>query len=116
MMKNISIRLSLLALVVSIVLPVDSSVKPSSSNRQAGVSVAILSGSPLPTPTPTGSSVIGRRAHLFRLLLPPGIGLVATSGSPLPTPTPPGFNFVAASGSPLPTPTPPGIGVLTVEV
>jgi len=76
MMKNISIRLSLLALVVSIVLPVDSSVKQSSSNRQAGVSVAILSGSPLPTPTP------------------PGFNFVAASGSPLPTPTPPGIGVL----------------------
>jgi hypothetical protein len=33
MMKNIWIRLSLLALVVSIVLPVNSSVKHLSSNR-----------------------------------------------------------------------------------
>lgn len=73
MMKNISIRLSLLALEVSIVLPVNSSVKHLSSNRQAGVSVAILSGSPLPTPTP------------------PGLGFVAASGSPLPTPTLPGI-------------------------
>ena len=91
MMKNISIRLSLLALVVSILLPVDSSVKQLSSNRRTGVSIAIRSGSPLPTPTP------------------PGLNLVAMSGSPLPTPTPPGLSLVATSGSPLPTPTPPGL-------
>ena len=76
MMKSISIRLSLLALAVSIVLPVNSSVKQLSSNPQAGVSVAIRSASPLPTPTPPGSSVIGR------------------SGSPLPTPTPPGLGVL----------------------
>jgi hypothetical protein len=73
MKKNISIRLGFLALAVSIVLPVNSSVKLLSSNRPARVSVAIRSGSPLATPTP------------------PGLSLVATSGSPLPTPTPPGL-------------------------
>jgi hypothetical protein len=96
--KNISIRLSLLALAVVILLPVNRSVKILSSNQHAGVSAAILSGSPLPTPTP------------------PGYSLVAKSGSPLPTPTPPRFSLVAKSGSPLPTPTPPGLGILTVEV
>ena len=95
MKKIISIRLALYVLAISILLPVNSSVKHLSSNQQAGVTVAILSGSPLPTPTP------------------PGSGLVAKSGSPLPTPTPPGFSVVA-SGSPLPTPTPPVFGVVTV--
>jgi hypothetical protein len=90
MKKNISIRLGFLVLAISIVLPVNSSVKQLSSNRRAGVSVAIRSGSPLPTPTP------------------PGFSLAATSGSPLPTPTPPGLSIIARSGSPLPTPTPPG--------
>jgi hypothetical protein len=100
MMKNISIRLSLLALAVLIVLPVNSSVKQFSSNPQAGASVAILSGSPLQTPTPPGSSVIGR------------------SGSPLPTPTPPppGLSLVEVSGSPLPTPTPPGLSLFADEL
>jgi hypothetical protein len=91
MKENISTRLSLLALAISIVLPVNSSVKQLCSNRHAGVSTAILSGSPLPTPTP------------------PSLNLVATSGSPLPTPTPPSLGLVAASGSPLPTPTPPSL-------
>jgi hypothetical protein len=71
MKKNISIHLALLALAVSIVLPVNSSVKHLSSNR-AAVSVAVLSGSPLPTPPP-----------------PPGFSVLAASGSPLPTPPPP---------------------------
>ena len=91
MMKSIYVRLGFLVLAVLIVLPVNSSVKQLSSNRRAGVSVAIRSGSPLPTPTP------------------PGLILVATSGSPLPTPTPPGLSLVATSGSPLPTPTLPGL-------
>jgi hypothetical protein len=119
MMKNISIRLSLLALALLIVLPVNSSVKKISSNPQTGVSVAILSGSPLQTPTPPGSSVIGRSGSPLPTPTPPPPGsLVDVSGSPLPTPTPPGFSLFATSGSPLPTPTPPppGLGVLTVEV
>jgi hypothetical protein len=72
MKKNISIRLALLAMVVSIVLPVNSSVKHLSSNRAAAVSVAPLSGSPLPAPPP-----------------PPGFSVSAASGSPLPAPPPP---------------------------
>ena len=119
MKKNISIHLALLAMVVLIVLPVNSSVKQFSSNPQAGVSVAILSGSPLQTHTPPGSSVIGRSGSPLPTPTPPPPGsLVDVSGSPLPTPTPPGFSLFATSGSPLPTPTPPppGLGVLTVEV
>jgi hypothetical protein len=72
MKKNISIRLALLAMVVSIVLPVNSSVKHLSSNRAAAFSVALLSGSPLPLPPP-----------------PPGFSVSAASGSPLPLPPPP---------------------------
>ncbi len=72
MKKNISIRLALLAMVVSIVLPVNSSVKHLSSNRAAAVSVAVLSGSPLPAPPP-----------------PPGFSASLASGSPLPAPPPP---------------------------
>ena len=91
MKKSISIHLALLAMVVLIVLPVNSSVKHLFSNRTAIVSVALLSGSPLPTPPP-----------------PPGLSALAASGSPLPTPPPPpGLSALAASGSPLPTPPPP---------
>ena len=72
MKRNFSIHLALLAWVVSILLPVNSSVKQLSSNRAAVVSVAVLSGSPLPTPPP-----------------PPGFRVLAASGSPLPTPPPP---------------------------
>jgi hypothetical protein len=73
MKKNISIRLALLAMLVSIVLPVNSSVKQLSSNRGAAVSPTHLSGSPLPAPP-----------------LPPGFSASAASGSPLPAPPPPG--------------------------
>jgi hypothetical protein len=91
MKTNISIRLALLAMALSILLPVNSSVKHLFSNRTAAVSVALLSGSPLPTPPP-----------------PPGFSVTAASGSPLPTPPPPpGIRVSAASGSPLPTPPPP---------
>jgi len=72
MKKDVSIRLALLAIVISIVLPVNSSVKHLSSNRAAAVSVALLSGSPLPAPPP-----------------PPGFSVSAVSGSPLPAPPPP---------------------------
>jgi hypothetical protein len=72
MKKDVSIRLALLAIVISIVLPVNSSVKHLSSNRAAAVSVALLSGSPLPAPPP-----------------PPGFSVLAASGSPLPAPPPP---------------------------
>ena len=54
MKKNISIHLAFLVLTVLIVHPVYSSVKKLSSNRVAGVSVALDSGSPLPIPTPPG--------------------------------------------------------------
>ena len=92
MKKNISIRLALVALAISIVLPVYSSVKHLSSNRAVAVSVAPLSGSPLPAPPP------------------PGFTVSAVSGSPLPAPPPPGFSVsvAAVSGSPLPAPPPPG--------
>jgi len=86
MRKSISIHLALLAIVVSIVLPVYGSVNHLSSNRVVGISVALDSGSPLPMPTP------------------PGFAILNASGSPLPMPTPPGRS---ASGSPLPMPTPP---------
>jgi hypothetical protein len=92
MKKNISIPQAFVALAISIVLPVYSSVKLLSSNRTAAVSVALLSGSPLPAPPPPGSSFF------------------AASGSPLPAPPPPGFSVsvAAVSGSPLPAPPPPG--------
>jgi hypothetical protein len=73
MKKNISIHLALLAMVVLIVLPVNSSVKHLFSNRAAGVSVALDSGSPLPMPPP------------------PGFAILTASGSPLPMPPPPGM-------------------------
>jgi hypothetical protein len=72
MKKNNSIRLALLAAVVSIVLPVNSSVKHLSSNCAAAVSMALLSGSPLPAPPP-----------------PSSFSVSAASGSPLPAPPPP---------------------------
>lgn len=90
MAKNLCFRLLYIVLILSILLPVNSLVKQSSSNWTAFASAAVLSGSPLPPPTPPGPSV------------------VALSGSPLPPPTPPGPSVVALSGSPLPPPTPPG--------
>jgi hypothetical protein len=90
MKKNIFVRLALLALAVSIVLPVYSSIKHLSSNRAAAVSVALLTGSPLPAPPP------------------PGFSISPATGSPLPAPPPPGFSLSAATGSPLPAPPPPG--------
>jgi hypothetical protein len=79
-----------LALAISIVLPVNSSVKQCSSNRASAVSVAVLRGSPIPAPPP------------------PGFSISATSGSPIPAPPPPGFNLFTVSGSPIPAPPPPG--------
>jgi hypothetical protein len=73
MKKNISIRLALVALAISIVLPVYGSVNHLSSNRVVGVSVALDSGSPLPMPPP------------------PGFAILSASGSPLPMPPPPGM-------------------------
>jgi hypothetical protein len=90
MKKNISIRQAFVALAISIVLPVYSSVKLLSSNRTAAVSVALLSGSPLPAPPP------------------PAFSVSAATGSPLPAPPPPGFSISVATGSPLPAPPPPG--------
>jgi hypothetical protein len=98
MKKNVSVRLALLALAVSIVLPVNSSVKHISSNRSGVVSAAIESGSPLPAPPP------------------PGFQIPSASGSPLPAPPPPGYKALAASGSPLPAPPPPGLGMLAVTI
>jgi hypothetical protein len=113
MKKNISSRLALLAMVVSIiVLPVNSSVKHLSSNRAAAVSVAVLSGSPLPAPPlPPGFSVSrASGSPLPAPPLPPGFSVSRASGSPLPAPPlPPGFSVSRASGSPLPAPPlPPG--------
>jgi hypothetical protein len=105
MKKIISIRLSLCLLVISILLPVNSSVKHLSSNRAAADSVAILSGSPLPLPTPP--SALRASGSPLPLPTPPGLGVLSVSGSPLPLPTPPGVSMASRSGSPLPLPTPP---------
>jgi hypothetical protein len=72
MKKNISIRLAMLVLALSIVLPVNTSVKHSSSNRAAAAYTALTSGSPIPAPTP------------------PGFSVLTASGSPIPAPNPPG--------------------------
>src|ERR1700676_2333391 len=56
MKKNTSIRLAFLVLVVSIVLPVNGSVKHLSSNRAAALCAAFLTGSPLPAPPLAGLS------------------------------------------------------------
>jgi len=72
MKKIIAICPVALAFAVSILLPVNSSVKQSFSNRYAPVYVAVASGSPVPIPTP------------------PGLRVSSSSGSPVPIPTPPG--------------------------
>jgi hypothetical protein len=72
MKKIIFVRLALLAFAVSILLPVNSSVKQLFSNRCGAFSVAAPSGNPLPMPTP------------------PGFDVLDASGNPLPMPTPPG--------------------------
>jgi hypothetical protein len=72
MKKKISIHLAILALAVSIVLPVNTSVKLLSSNRTVAASAAPFSGTPIPIPTP------------------PGFVVLATSGTPIPIPPPPG--------------------------
>lgn len=90
MIRKISTHLILLALAISIVLPVNSSVKNLFSNGAPGASMAALSGNPLPAPPP------------------PGFGTLAASGNPLPAPPPPGLSVLAASGNPLPAPPPPG--------
>jgi len=72
MKKIIAIRPIVLAFAVSILLPVNSSVKQFFSNRCALAHVAVVSGSPVPIPTP------------------PGLMVSNSSGSPVPIPTPPG--------------------------
>jgi hypothetical protein len=72
-MKNISIRLAFLVFAVSIVLPINSSVKHLPSNRVATASATLRSGNPLPVPTPP----------------PPGFSVLTASGNPLPVPIPP---------------------------
>jgi len=109
MKKNIFVRLALLALAVSIVLPVYRSVKHLSSNRAAAVSFALLTGSPLPTPVPPGFTLSALTGSPLPTPVPPGFTLSALTGSPLPTPVPPGFTLSALTGSPLPTPVPPGL-------
>ena len=108
MVKNLCLRLASLVLVLSILLPVNSLVKQSSSNWTAPASAAVLSGSPLPPPTPPGPSFLALSGSPLPPPTPPGPSNLAVSGSPLPPPTPPGPSLVALSGSPLPPPTPPG--------
>jgi hypothetical protein len=72
MKRFIALRPIVFAFAVSILLPVNSSVKQSFSNRFAPVYVAVVSGSPVPIPTP------------------PGLTVSNSSGSPVPIPTPPG--------------------------
>ncbi len=72
MKKIIAIPVLVFAFAVSILLPVNSSVKQFFSNRYAPVYAAIVSGSPVPIPTP------------------PGLSVSSSSGSPVPIPTPPG--------------------------
>jgi len=72
-MKKIIARLALVfAFAVSILLPVNSSVKQFFSNRYAPAYVAVDSGSPVPIPNP------------------PGLKVSRSSGSPVPIPNPPG--------------------------
>ena len=89
MKKNIAMYMAALALVGSIVLTANASVKHLASNHAAAVSVVAFSGNPLPLPPP------------------PGLALTA-SGNPLPLPPPPGL-ALTASGNPLPLPPPPGL-------
>ena len=106
MKKNGSIHLVLCALAISILLPVNGSVKHLFSNRAATAPVAVPSGSPLPLPTPP--SALGVSGSPLPLPTPPRLGGLSASGSPLPLPTPPGLSIAGMSGSPLPLPTPPG--------
>jgi hypothetical protein len=62
-----------LAFAASILLPVNSSVKQSFSNRYAPVYAAVASGSPIPIPNPPGRLKVD-----------------SSSGSPIPIPNPPG--------------------------
>jgi hypothetical protein len=73
MKKIIAVRPIVFAFAVSILLPVNSSVKQSFSNRYAPVYAAVVSGSPVPIPTPPGRLKVD-----------------SSSGSPVPIPTPPG--------------------------
>jgi hypothetical protein len=115
MKRNIRIYLAMLALVGSIVLPVNGSVKHLSSNRGLAVSAALKSGSPLPVPTPPAYSVATLSGSPLPVPTPPGRFILTASGSPLPVPTPPVYSALAASGSPLPVPTPPAYSVLTAR-
>lgn len=108
MKKNFSSSLASFALAILIVLPVISSVKHLSSNRDISASAAILSGSPLPAPQPPGLSVLNASGSPLPAPQPPGFSELSASGSPLPAPQPPGFSVLVASGSPLPAPQPPG--------
>ena len=108
MKKIIGIRLVLFAIAVSILLPVNSSVKQSFSNRPAPVSVAVLSGNPLPIPTPPGFATLSASGNPLPIPTPPGAVILSASGNPLPIPTPPRSADLSASGNPLPIPTPPG--------
>jgi hypothetical protein len=108
MKKNTSIRLAFLVLVVSIVLPVNGSVKHLSSNRAAARCAAFLTGSPLPAPPPPGFSNSAVTGSPLPAPPPPGFSNSVATGSPLPAPPPPGFNISAVTGSPLPAPPPPG--------
>lgn len=107
MKKNISVRLAMLALAVSIVLPVYGSVKNLSSNRIVVLSTAVLSGSPLPAPVPPRFSIAGVSGSPLPAPVPPEFRVFSASGSPLPAPVPPKFSAFPASGSPLPAPVPP---------
>ena len=72
MKKIIAVGPIVFAFAVSILLPVNSSVKQSFSNRYAPVYAALVSGSPVPIPNP------------------PGLKIDRSSGSPVPIPNPPG--------------------------
>ena len=72
MKKIIAIPTLVFAFAVSILLPVNSSVKQTFSNCYTPAYVAVVSGSPVPIPTP------------------PGLKVDSSSGSPVPIPTPPG--------------------------
>jgi hypothetical protein len=91
MKKIIATSLVALAFAVSILLPVNSSVKQSFSNRYAPVYAAVVSGSPIPIPNPPGRLEVD-----------------SPSGSPIPIPNPPGLKVSSSSGSPIPIPNPPG--------
>lgn len=108
MKRNISIRVALLVLAVSMVLPVNTSVKNLLSNRVEAAATGRQSGSPIPAPTPPRFSVLAVSGSPIPAPRPPGLNVLTASGSPIPAPTPPGFTNSAASGSPIPAPVPPG--------